>query len=270
MDFSHLLRSQAPLSYDRIRTYWRQMLEAVRFVHDKGNLVHTDLKPANFLLVQDRLKLIDFGIAQKIPLGTIHISREAIVGTPNYMAPEAIQMAQKHGRRVYKAGKASDVWSLGCILYQMVYGRPPFDRLSGEKKLEAITDAAHVIPFPPHRVPEDPASPLVDADLREAMQAALRYDATTRATIAELLRLGAPADEVVTLSRQTLRTLVARLQQHAVQGELTAANAVHRADVRERPHPRSCSITCAARPAMRRRLRHRYPGSGPITCCARS
>ena len=235
MDFSHILKAQAPLSRVQICEYWQQMLEAVHFIHEKGNLVHTDLKPANFLMAKGRLKLIDFGIAQKFPIGTIHISREAIIGKPNYMAPEAIKIAKAHGRRVYKAGKASDVWSLGCILYQMVYGRPPFDRLSGEKKLEAIMDPAHDIPFPPHRVLDDPTSEPVDAPMLEALTTSLRYDAQTRAQIPALLgselfhhHLG----ETVTISRKTLRALVVRLQQHAIQGELTDTNAIQRADVR--------------------------------------
>lgn len=237
MDFSSVLKAHGPLPHAQICEYWRQMLEAVHFVHERGNLVHTDLKPANFLLVRGRLKLIDFGIAQKIPLGTIHISRDAIVGTPNYMAPEAIQIAKAHGRRVYKAGKASDVWSLGCILYQMVYGRPPFDRVAADRKLEAITDPAHTIAFPPHRVLDDPASERVDARLRATLQATLRYDAAQRARIPELLRDpllagdGVDLDETVTVSRRTLRELVVRLRTHAVQGELTEANAVARADV---------------------------------------
>ncbi|WFD30517.1 dual-specificity kinase [Malassezia sp. CBS 17886] len=234
MDFSHVLKTQAPLSRAQIVDYWRQMLEAVHFIHEVGNLVHTDLKPANFLVVKDRLKLIDFGIAQKIPLGTIHISRDAIVGTPNYMAPEAIKMAKAHGRRVYKAGKASDVWSLGCILYQMVYGRPPFDRLPPDRKLEAIMDRGHTIAFPPHRVLDDPSSEPVDADLLASMKASLQYDADARACLEDLLHhpLVQPhLAESVQVSRQTLRELVKRLRVHALQGELTEANAVERADI---------------------------------------
>ncbi|WFD49259.1 dual-specificity kinase [Malassezia furfur] len=241
MDFSSVLKAHGPLTHAQICVYWRQMLEAVHFVHEKGNLVHTDLKPANFLLVRERLKLIDFGIAQKIPLGTIHISRDAIVGTPNYMAPEAIKIAKAHGRRVYKAGKASDVWSLGCILYQMVYGRPPFDRVAADRKLETIMDRGHVIAFPPHRVLDDPASERVDPCLLATLQATLRYDAAARATIPELLRdpllhggrgapLGVDDDATVTISRRTLRELVVRLHAQSMQGELTAANAAERAE----------------------------------------
>lgn len=241
MDFSSVLKAHGPLTHAQICTYWRQMLEAVHFVHEKGNLVHTDLKPANFLLVRERLKLIDFGIAQKIPLGTIHISRDAIVGTPNYMAPEAIKIAKAHGRRVYKAGKASDVWSLGCILYQMVYGRPPFDRVAADRKLETIMDRGHVIAFPPHRVLDDPASERVDPCLLATLQATLRYDATARATIPALLRdpllhggrgapLGVDDDATVTISRRTLRELVVRLHAQSMQGELTDANAAERAE----------------------------------------
>jgi serine/threonine protein kinase len=99
-DFAKHL-SLGPLTQAQIRTYWMQMLEAVQFIHVRAHLVHTDLKPANFLLVGARLKLIDFGIAQKIPLGTVHISRDQIIGTPNYMAPETILCARGQGG-VYK------------------------------------------------------------------------------------------------------------------------------------------------------------------------
>lgn len=228
MDFGHLLKTEAPLARARIDLYWEQMLEAVQFVHEKGNLVHTDLKPANFLMAKGRLKLIDFGIAQKIPIGTIHISRDAIVGTPNYMAPEAIKIAKTQGGRVYKAGKASDVWSMGCILYQMVYGRPPFDKLSGEKKLEAIMDPQHVVPFPPHRVLDDPASEPVDEELVATMRAALTYEASARATIPDLLRRlrtrtsdsQERLEETVVLSRNAMRALVARVRQLTLEGAL--------------------------------------------------
>lgn len=68
------------------------MLEAVQVVHDQ-RIVHSDLKPANFLLVDGQLKLIDFGIAKAINNDTTNIQREHQIGTLSYMAPEAVSQA---------------------------------------------------------------------------------------------------------------------------------------------------------------------------------
>lgn len=214
-DFSNVLRKE-PLNRDDIKKFFIQMLEAVEFVHTEGQLVHTDLKPGNFLLVKNRIKLIDFGIAQKIPAHTIHISRDAIVGTPNYMAPEAIKIARKDGRKVFKAGKASDVWSLGCILYQMVYGRPPFDRYASNERMNVITNPNHQIPFPSHRDLDDPDSERVDQKMIDTIRWALKYDPRERATITDLLEgpfLGEGLDDMVTISRKTVRDIYRKVME---------------------------------------------------------
>lgn len=247
MDFNTLLRTQHPLSRQALSEYWRQMLEAVHFVHN-AKLVHSDLKPANFLMVKGRIKLIDFGIAQKIPLGTVHISRDVIVGTPNYMAPEAIQKARRGGHGVYKAGKPSDVWSLGCILYQMIYGRTPFAHVSGDKKLEVITNAKHTIAFPSKRVLDDTPQRSADGEgasgdgegekeeaeevdeiLINCVQSALVYDSQLRAKIPQLLEHLFVRDEV-TLSRKKLKSIVFRIQAYMQQGRLTEDNVDEIAD----------------------------------------
>lgn len=95
------------------------MLEAVHVIHEE-KIVHTDLKPANFVSVKGVLKLIDFGIAKAIANDTTNIHRETQVGTANYMSPEALEETTKSdGRKIMRLGRASDVWSLGCILYQV-------------------------------------------------------------------------------------------------------------------------------------------------------
>jgi len=123
------------------------MLQAVDIIHEE-KIVHSDLKPANFVVVRGQLKLIDFGIANAIANDTTNIHRESHVGTVNYMSPEAIELQE--GVRRFKVGRPSDIWSLGCILYQMVYGAPPFQKLGVYQKMRAIPDPQYCIEYPEH------------------------------------------------------------------------------------------------------------------------
>lgn len=137
---------EAAIDDNFLRLYWQQMLEAVQTIH-KERIVHSDLKPANFLFVEGQLKLIDFGIAKTMKdSNTTSIMRESQVGTLNYMSPESILSG--NGGAGHKVGRPSDVWALGCIFYQMVYGHTPFSHLPFIQKLHAITDNNHEISFP--------------------------------------------------------------------------------------------------------------------------
>lgn len=141
------------LNMNFIRLTWQQMLSAVYSIHTEHSIVHGDLKPANFLFVKGALKLIDFGIAKAIQTDdTTNIYRDSGVGTLNYMSPEAIMgtsCGSEGGEFKMKLGRASDIWSLGCILYQMVYGKTPFADLHMLQKIHAITDPSHEINYPP-------------------------------------------------------------------------------------------------------------------------
>lgn len=162
VDLNHVLQQQAAaqtngscgdnkrtLNMNFIRLTWQQMLSAVHCIHEE-RIIHGDLKPANFLFVRGTLKLIDFGIAKAIQNDdTTNIYRESQIGTLNYMSPEAIldTGTGNSGTRI-KTGRPSDIWSLGCILYQMIYGRTPFAELHMIQKLQAIVNPEHKISFP--------------------------------------------------------------------------------------------------------------------------
>ncbi|KAK4533817.1 hypothetical protein CCYA_CCYA19G4699 [Cyanidiococcus yangmingshanensis] len=218
IDLARLLLRGAgrPMNANFLRLYWQQMLEAVHTIHE-ARIVHSDLKPANFLFVEGVLKLIDFGIAKAIQNDTTNIVRDSQVGTLNYMSPEAILDTGEAAslaadgqrsrappvagprtgsgrsdpapasRRRYKLGRASDIWSLGCILYQMVYGRTPFSHLNVIQKLRCITDPAYEIAFPAVAGIQGMGSVASAAALVDTLCRCLQRDPAQRATIPELL-----------------------------------------------------------------------------------
>ncbi|XP_076057210.1 uncharacterized protein LOC143034746 [Oratosquilla oratoria] len=106
---------------DRVVSYFRQIVSAVSFMHDK-NFVHLDLKTDNLVLDAEEkvVKVIDFGLSART---SVVYEREikGFRGTPWYMAPEVVDKAQ----HPYAGGKV-DVWALGCVLYELCEGCLPY------------------------------------------------------------------------------------------------------------------------------------------------
>lgn len=157
VDLAHVLQKRLSgephLDVNFVRFHALEIFRCVQAVHQAG-IVHSDLKPANFLFVQGLMKIIDFGIANAVPEHTANIYRESQIGTPNYMAPETlIEVGQancpsnKDSFNVWRVGKSSDVWSCGCIIYQMIYGKPPYAAYTGQKRIQAIMDPKTKISF---------------------------------------------------------------------------------------------------------------------------
>jgi serine/threonine protein kinase len=123
IDLKRVIAERGPMRPETAVRYAIQIAEALAAAHRAG-VVHRDLKPSNLLVTsEDRVVLVDFGIAKRRTEprdGDVLTSAREVIGTPAYLSPEQIE----HGL----ADERSDVWALGCVLYEMVVGRPPFGR----------------------------------------------------------------------------------------------------------------------------------------------
>lgn len=167
--------------------YWRQMLIAVNHIHKNG-VIHSDLKPGNFVLVRGKLKIIDFGIASSINADMTSVVKNSTTGTLNYISPEAlIDIEETTSNVKHKINCKSDVWALGCILYSLVYGHTPFHDIRNYcKKINAIQSSSHKIAFPQRSGHQMKFVPPI---LIDVMKKCLNRDAKARPTVEELLEV---------------------------------------------------------------------------------
>ncbi|XP_030641199.1 dual specificity protein kinase Ttk [Chanos chanos] len=209
LDLNTWLRKRRAVNPLERKFYWRNMLEAVQTIHKHG-IVHSDLKPANFVIVNASLKLIDFGIANRIQPDMTSIMKDSQVGTLNYMPPEAIKdTSSKAGNPRSKISPKGDVWSLGCILYCMTYGKTPFQNITNQiTKLHAIIDPSHEIEFPD----------IMEKDLLDVLKRCLVRNPKERISIAELLehpylqlQPQPPPEPVVTSNNNDLKRILNEL-----------------------------------------------------------
>src|SRR5262245_56114046 len=142
------LPRERPLSAHQAAEYIRDAAEAVHYAHQQGTL-HRDLKPSNILIDgQGRVRITDFGLAKRIEGNSDLTLTGQILGTPSYMPPE--QALSKRSL----IGTASDVYSLGAVLYELLTGRPPF---RGETPVETLKQVETLDPVSPRLL--NPATP---------------------------------------------------------------------------------------------------------------
>ena len=150
---SDVLDAEGPLSPRRAAHIGAEVLAALRAAHEAG-VLHRDVKPANVLLANDgRVVLTDFGIAMVAGTQTLTMTGE-VVGSPEFLAPE-----RALGRT---PGPASDLWSLGVLLYAAVEGHSPFRQDTPLSTLRAVVDDE--LP-PPRRA--GPLAPVIEGLLRK-------------------------------------------------------------------------------------------------------
>ena len=113
-----LVKRRKRLNELEVQCYILQIIRALKYLHNH-RIIHRDLKLGNlFLTSKLELKLGDFGLAAKLEYDGQR--RKTVCGTPNYVAPEILEKKNGHSYEV-------DIWSLGIVIYTMLFGVPPFD-----------------------------------------------------------------------------------------------------------------------------------------------
>uniref|UniRef100_A0A2M4CVL5 Serine/threonine-protein kinase ULK3 n=1 Tax=Anopheles darlingi TaxID=43151 RepID=A0A2M4CVL5_ANODA len=164
-NLSSYIKANKTLPESTCKTFLQQLAVALRYMraHDVS---HLDLKPANLLLHKTAnkyvLKVADFGFAQRLKLNQ---ENTAVKGSPLYMAPE-ILISKSYG-------PAADLWSVGVILYECLFGKPPYSSASVQELAGRIQDNSPI---------SIPQKPTISADCRKLLRHLLQRNPNERIT----------------------------------------------------------------------------------------
>lgn len=183
-DLRNVLEARRVLEVAPTVDYLLQTCEALAAAHAIG-VIHRDIKPENLFLLgngdgHEHLKVLDFGISKVAVRGDNRKTHQALtrlaVGTPPYMSPEQVRASSALDAR-------SDIWSVGCVLYELLTGTAPFDRVSLMQACAAVLEDE---PPAPHQL-----NAQVPEELSELVMRCLRKDPNDRfadvASLAEAL-----------------------------------------------------------------------------------
>ena len=159
-----LHKRRTTLTEPEIRYFVRQIAHACLYLHE-NKIIHRDLKLGNIFINDDmNIKLGDFGLATRVDEAE---RKFTLCGTPNYLAPE-ILLKTGHSYQV-------DVWSLGCIVYTLAVGTPPFETSELQSTYKRIKENQYTIPNK------------LSAPLRNFIESMLKADPNQRPTMTSIL-----------------------------------------------------------------------------------
>ena len=160
-----ILTEQKKLSIERAVKIALGICDALAYIHGRG-IVHRDLKPENIMVdAEDRIKIIDFGIAGQTGARRLTFAKlSQVMGTPDYISPEQVKGKRGDAR--------SDIYALGVMLYEMLTGRAPFQ---GPNPFAIMNDRLLNNPVPPREI-----EPAISPQLQEIVYRALERDPKNR------------------------------------------------------------------------------------------
>jgi len=160
-----VLNEQRKLPPERAVRIALRILDTLEYLHSHG-IVHRDLKPENVMVdAEDRIKLIDFGIAAKTGARRLTFAKlSQTLGTPDYISPEQVKGKRGDAR--------SDLYAVGVMLYEMLTGKAPF---TGPNAFVIMNDRLLNSPVPPREI-----DPTISPQLQEIIYRALERDPSKR------------------------------------------------------------------------------------------
>lgn len=173
--FQHIQRAKAPFAESEILSIFAQLVSSLKYLHDK-KILHRDLKTKNiFMTKKHKVKLGDFGLSKM--MGNDISFASSAVGTPYYLSPELCE-GKSYNRK-------SDVWALGCVLYELTTFRHAFDATNLPALVVNIVQGTYQ------------AMPTTySADLRECIAACLVKDPARRPDLEDLMQFRIVAEAV--------------------------------------------------------------------------
>lgn len=125
-DLRKYIKKNRPLPVSQVHLYSQHLLDGISFLHDKMNVMHCDLKPDNLLICGEYLKIGDFGLCRPI-----HDTMDSYLVTRWYRCPELLNDEKVFDERI-------DIWSFGCIVWEMMFSQPLFHGLTGKDVMDRI------------------------------------------------------------------------------------------------------------------------------------